>query len=54
MDEVLSVKSDALNISNDHARVAEVANVSMQRMIDPQKMNLHGFLALPAARSISG
>lgn len=55
MDGVLSDKASALNISVHEARRTEVANVSMQRMIDPQEISdLAWFLASPAARSISG
>ncbi|WP_298362327.1 SDR family oxidoreductase [uncultured Litoreibacter sp.] len=55
MDAVLTAKAKATNISLEEARLAEVANASMCRMIDPQEIaELAWFLASPAARSVSG
>ncbi|MEM6411892.1 MAG: SDR family oxidoreductase [Pseudomonadota bacterium] len=55
MDAVLTAKAKVMDISLEEARAAEVANVSMQRMIDPQEIaELAWFLASPAARSVSG
>lgn len=55
MDAVLAKKAQILDISLDQARAAEVANASMQRMIDPQEIaELAWFLASPNASSVSG
>jgi NAD(P)-dependent dehydrogenase (short-subunit alcohol dehydrogenase family) len=55
MDAVLTAKANAMDISLEEARAAEVANASMRRMIDPQEIaELAWFLASPAARSVSG
>lgn len=55
MDAVLATKAKVLDISLDQARGSEVANASMQRMIDPQEIaELAWFLASPAASAISG
>ncbi|WP_159974270.1 SDR family oxidoreductase [Roseobacter cerasinus] len=55
MYAVLTAKAKVMDISLERARAAEVANVSMQRVIDPQGIaELAWFLASPAARSVSG